>query len=464
MGNDAKPKRISAPASLSEARETLRRSALDFAAVCLVAASQFGMLLVAQIYLRSGRATISPSPEALIGSVALVSALAVARVAPLRLRLDIVSVWLLSFISVGCVGELLRPDLRLGEVSSLLSIAGYYLAGRAIGGEIAKRDFAVTIAPGLLAIYTVWYLAMVAMFISGDLGFYGYLQGSGLGRLEFRDGFTSTEIPMYVGLQLPVLLFVAMTSRGAGMRAWALVLTTCALLFVVASLSVAALISAIVVIAILFMGHRGRGGVLNLRVVCLVAVSIVLVALMGQELVESVRYKALEFALGERGRALLYAQVIDVIREQPFGIGKGRFIETSYFDVLGRGEAPHHNLLGIGAELGLPALFVFIAFVLVSLVYLWRGAFGSDPHQSRACRLLVSLALAAFVFQQLRGLLQDTWTIRETYLWLGVGVGALFTDRELRHRSAGATSVGRAGAAEVRRRDDSVGAVSDGST
>jgi O-antigen ligase len=97
-------------------------------------------------------------------------------------------------------------------------------------------------------------------------------------------------------------------------------------------------------------------------------------------------------------------------------------VETNYTGLLESGEYPHQNFLGIGAELGLPALILYLGFVVVALACLFRGASARGSDRPTAQRLIVSACLGIFLYQQLRGLLQDTWMIRETYFWLGVGV------------------------------------------
>jgi hypothetical protein len=402
----------------------LRRVALGMAMLCVVAGSQWGMLLLAALYLRAGRVESTTSPELFAGVAAIALAALVVRLRSAGGARDNVLRWLFCFLAYASVTELLRPDLRLGNVTTFISIGAYYLIGTAVGHEIARRSTRLPLLPALLAIYTVWYLTMAMFLARGDLGFYGVLPDSDLMRLEFRQGFTATELPIYIGFQLPVLLNVIVTERGFGLRIWAMLLVACAVSLVVATASSAAMAAIALVLLVFLVAKVG----LSLRSIVqslgILVAGIALALAVSGGLVASVEGKLLNFSVGEGVRALIYTELVTDIVEHPLGIGKGRFVETNNFSWLGEGVFPHQNLLGIGAELGIPALLLFVGFVITTILVLGR-TLSAQNATAVTLRMLAATVLAMFLYQQFRGLFQDTWVIRETYFWLGLGVGTL---------------------------------------
>lgn len=411
----------------------IRRSAvLGGVLLLMVAGSQWGMLWLAAVYSRHGRVADMVSPEAVVGGCALLVALAtvlVFRPRPIQRAVGPVGFLLAGFLLVACVGELLRPDIRPRNLLTFVAFGAYYVVGTAIGRVAAFRGGRLPVVAGLLAIYTAWYLGMLAFIVNGDLGFHGVLPNTQLSRLEFREGFTATELPIPVGFQFPVLLYAWFAARSAGTRLWAGALMLCAVSLVVATVSAAALM-ALALVALVFLiarpPHWLSRGVIATALAMFAATTAVALALARPGgLVESVTTKLANLIGGEGARAQIYGQlVLDMVNE-PFGIGKGRFVEAHSLGWLGQGVYPHHNLLGIGAELGLPALALFVAFSLSAIFVLGSHAFGERARCNRHLGLLATMVLAAFVYQQFRGLFQDTWDTRETYLWLGIGIGAL---------------------------------------
>jgi O-antigen ligase len=193
-----------------------------------------------------------------------------------------------------------------------------------------------------------------------------------------------------------------------------------------ATLSAAALAASALVVAIFAIANRGLSVRSLLRAVTILGVLIVLVMSASQGLVDSVKSKLQDFAFGEGERALVYAELMLNIIESPlFGIGKGRFVETNNFSWSGVGLYPHQNFLGIGAELGVPALLLYVGFVGAAVMRLCRGGLTAQGDLSPGVRLIAATALAVFAYQQFRGLFQDTWMIKEQYLWLGIGLACL---------------------------------------
>jgi O-antigen ligase len=347
-------------------------------------------------------------------------------------RADVTWWWLACFLSVASLGELLRPDLRLGNVSTFVSIGAFYLIGSAVGRDLADQRSQLHSLPALLIIYTAWYLWIAVFYARGDLGFYVELPGTNLARLEFREGYAATEIPIYIGLQVPILIY-ALLFGSAALRVWAVVLLVGALTMVIASLSAGALAAMVLIVGVFLVSFRGLNWWSSLRALGAVAVLSAALSFSGN-LVSSVTGKIQDFVVGEGVRALTYAQLVTDIAESPLGIGKGRFVETNNFSWLGQGVYPHNNLLGIGAELGVPALVLFVGFLLSAAIRLVRHGVNGRGRLPEPLRMVAVAALAMLVYQQFRGLLQDTWVIRETYFWVGLGLGTL--SQRLDHSTA----------------------------
>jgi len=400
---------------------------LRFILLLIVGGSQIGMLVVAAVYVQMGERLESMlTPEAVLGSLAILLTILIMRVHPLERQRDRILLWLLIFLAYCSITELLRPDLRIGNVTTFISIGAFYLIGRTIGREVIRDGNGVIPWTGaLLAIYAFWYLAMLVFFIRGDLGFYGALPYSDLARLQFTEGFRATEIAIHVGFQIPVLLYVLLQVHSAVQRMVAVVLLFCAFIFVLATASAAALAAIAIVLMTFLFGRIG----MSMRTLAIAAAgSLLLGALVlnyfKDGIVGATEAKFEDYEAGEGARALIYGELVLIIVNEPMGIGKGRFVETSALVWSGKNVYPHQNFLGIGAELGVPAMILWGVFVATAFIALARRAWSPSSDLPRTLRMIATVALAMFLFQQFRGMFQDTWTVRETYLWLGLALGA----------------------------------------
>jgi O-antigen ligase len=406
----------------------LVRAALASAAVLIVAGSHLGMLWLASVYVELGRIASMLSPEAVIGALAILVAILAVMGQPAEGgspgRMWTVR-WFAVFTLVAAAGELLRPDRQLSNVPTFLALLGYLLVGIAVGRRLAAPAGRLPFAPALIVIYAIWYLGLLIFYAQGHLGFFGELPDSDLARLEFSSGFRATELPIYVGFHFPVLLHVLFSPYPFLLRLMAGLLTVCALVLVILSASVAAIVALFLIGLVFVFAHRG----LSLRrVMAVVAVTTVLAVgatASSSGIAASAQGKLLNFAEGEGVRALIYAELVANIIEQPSGIGKGRFVETNSFSWLGEGVYPHQNVLGIGAELGVVAMALFVLFMLAGIAALTRKAWSRRTALPPAARQLIAIGLAVFLYQQFRGLFQDTWVVKETYFWLGMAMGVM---------------------------------------
>ena len=403
-----------------------RRWALAAATVLIVAGSQLGMLWLANAYLHIERDEDVLSLEALFGVAAILLVLLSARAGlhpglPQVLTSDRIGRWLLTFLALCIVGELLRPDRTLGHVSTFISIGAYYMIGVAVGRWFASERASMPVVPMLLAIYTFWYIGLAAFYMSGDLGFYGELPDSDVLRLEFRSGFTATELPIYVGFQLPVLLYVLLTPHGPLTRIQAMALLACATGLIYLSASAAALAALLIVLVVVVVAWRGASLANIVRMAAALALVTASGAALVSDIVESTGEKIESFVASEGVRALIYNELVNIIQTEPMGIGKSRFVQTNNFSWLGEGVFPHNNVLGIGAEMGVIAMAAFLVLCALAFVRLGRTALARRQAVPQRVRVLVAVALSVFVYQQFRGLFQDTWVVKETYFWLGIG-------------------------------------------
>jgi O-antigen ligase len=161
-------------------------------------------------------------------------------------------------------------------------------------------------------------------------------------------------------------------------------------------------------------------------------VGAILFNVFDEGIIAATRVKLQDYMAGEGTRALIYTELVNDIVNEPLGIGKGRFVETNNLNWQGESVYPHQNLLGIGAELGVPAMLLFAGFVVTAIVVLARFAWARSQTIPCPLKMIAAVGLAMFLYQQFRGLFQDTWIFRETYFWLGLAVSVT----GLRHASS----------------------------
>src|SRR5688572_4028012 len=111
--------RSAAPLSLYA---DIRNLLLALALLCIVGGSQYGMLMLAEAYLTQDRSIRQVSPEAIAGFFAIGLALMAAKFfARARFERDSAWLWLIAFLVVASLGELLRAEVRLSNVATFIS-------------------------------------------------------------------------------------------------------------------------------------------------------------------------------------------------------------------------------------------------------------------------------------------------------------------------------------------------------
>jgi len=82
-------------------------------------------------------------------------------------------------------------------------------------------------------------------------------------------------------------------------------------------------------------------------------------------------------------------------------------------------------LLGIASQTGVPSALFYSLFIISFLIVGFRSILLGLEQKNKVLLVIAFLAFSIFVFQQFRGLLQDTWNIKEQYFWIGVLAGVL---------------------------------------
>ncbi|MFB3855551.1 MAG: O-antigen ligase family protein [Vicinamibacterales bacterium] len=398
-----------------------------------LAASQFNYLIVS--LWRDEREPVAFSPEFWGGSAFLVGAFYITGgrrtrgsvPAAVDLRLP---VYLLAACCIWVVvGNLVHGVGPRGVITAaslvLYLVAASRLFERYLGGMYRSL-------PGIiLAIVGVW---MIALWGSELVGRAADRYTGLLWKLEIRGGLRSTELAIFTGQQFAWLLYVWLASRRAVERGLAAVfiVMNIGLLFRLFALSAIVGYAAVVAVFLLLNGRRYR--VLIAAAVC--AAGMIVVSrnpTLVTDLSEAFSGKMADVSIGREGRSEIYAYLWELALRHPFtGIGSGRFVEVNQLGWQGTSVTPHNNLLQLAAENGLPAALLYFGFVLSVVVAGIRGARECRTVPWKIPMLLSTTGFACFAYQQLRGLVQETWLIKETYLWAGAVLGTVAFARHLR--------------------------------
>lgn len=401
----------------------------------IAAGAQWGMIAVAFVFSSAGRTMMAASPELLVGLVGILIAATVAfnaQVAVISSRsVLIVLAPLFCFVAFSILSGLAQEEQNWRFMITLCSFLLYFLAGGTCAfvlGEANLRSMVLIV----LIVAFAWYIGLLLLWASGYLSYDRILAGSVLRRLEVPGGFTATEIPMSIGQQLPFFLVGALSRTDRMVRLLSRILIICAAIVLVMSASIGALVAAILVLFIFALTAERSIRIKSLLVLFSIAVllsSIGAVFLSG--LLQALSQKMEILAVGG-GRIETVMLLIDVIRDHPWiGIGKGEFQLLNDFGYFGGGLYPHNNLLGIAAELGLLAASSYVAFLVIIGVMLIRGASRLKKLGFATQANILVAVLGVIIYQQARGLLHDTWTLKEMYFWAGFGAGVIGLTRYL---------------------------------
>jgi len=348
---------------------------------------------------------------------------------------------------VGVLGWLPLVRSRVGRPCLLLyaGFVGWVLLAAAFAAPANTRDLVtpvshVAILCGSAYLFArYWpairrYLAPLILVIAGTFCVWLVMlwradmispETSEPGILTFsRHGFSdlrSTEITMFLGPQLCYLLYL-LRSR-SGKRILVLGLVAANVFFTFFCGARAAIVAGALVLCLYALsGPFTR----KLRMAALMALILLLAGGLVWPYVCAITEKSQSIIHLEEGsnvRLRLYPLLWAWAKDNPaFGVGHGRFIYLNY--LLGVGLVPHNNVLGRACENGIPAGLLYLAFVVVALSALRppRRRDG-EPAAVADAKLFIHACLWVFIFQQFRGLFQDTWTLKEIPFVVGAGLG-----------------------------------------
>jgi hypothetical protein len=406
----------------------LDRALLGSAMLLIIAGSHLGMLWLSNLYAQVGRVDSTITPELIAGLLSIVFYFLVLFRDWQWPKFSKPLFFLACFAVTAIFSELFLRGNPENSFANSSNIFISILINATIGSELGRRFTAKgQLFPFLkifLALYVIWYAVMVYFYNLGILGFYGILPNTSFARLEFLGGFSATEIPVYVGFHLPFLIYAFFEMKSISSKIFVSLLIVCSLLLAASSISTA-VFAAILMVAFIF--YSTLYGI-NLKKVFLPTVLIVtalaVISITSSEVAESAIGKVENIEHGEGVRGKAYSYLLDLITTEPFGIGRGQFQYKNNFSWLNEGIYPHHNFLGIGAELGWIPLAFYGLFVITSIIMLARASFNQKTNNAPLkVRLLIAASLSVLIYQQFRGLFQDTWMFKEMYVWVGLGLG-----------------------------------------
>lgn len=419
-------------------RQVRRSSASDcenrialFVALLL---SNISYLILSFSWVETGRGTVSLTPEAsgFILLTVLIIAKFVSRLGSLFRKLPFL--FLLLYSGWFLAGEIMREAISMRLVPALVAPPLVFAAGYLIVRTL-MRTSATYLALLLMGVIAVWD-GLLGWLILSDAMSYDVLAGVDRERMGIAGSLTSTELGIYLGLHFSYLLYILLgpVAKAAKLVAALLLATNLALLYMTFPLSaVAGYVLSFGLF--LFTVLRWRVSLkTGFYVLCFASL---LGSLFTTTFGDAVVTKFENIAEGG-GRAVIYEDLIVVAKGNPiWGIGKGRYVDSNNLGPDGGGFYPHSNLLGAAAEGGIPAAVFYALFIISVIVTLLTGAFRL-PYGSARC--LITLALSVFVYQQFRGLVQDTVGLKELYLWAGVGTGlaAIAAPRRVRVKASNA--------------------------
>jgi len=267
---------------------------------------------------------------------------------------------------------------------------------------------------------------LLAFFAAGRLKF----EVAGIMKPQILGGIKSSEVAIFAGLQFWYCLFaldVARLNRGRVLLPLlGLAVAAFLLVWLLSVGSVGAVVALLALRVFILSGRQAKGRWLVLLVLAAV-LGLAFVMLSGEFLEGLLASKTRDFS--EEGvRLPTMLLLLQYIQSAPVtGIGLGQFAAQSYLPRAPEGLYPHNNLLGIAAELGIPAALLYLLFIAMTG---WAGfhcvrrAAGAHPASVGGWPLAL-LALLAFLYLQIKGLVQDTWQLKETYYWSGAIAGVL---------------------------------------
>ena len=235
-------------------------------------------------------------------------------------------------------------------------------------------------------------------------------------------GLLSTQLALYIGIQLCYCLFLLRAKRGFRLLNLGLIALS-AVNVVAISGSRAAIVGVGLVFAMyIFSGSFTR----QIRLAFVAGIILFMTAGMLAPHIASLLEKTetlIQQEERENVRVVLYQDVWENAVEHPLlGMGLGGYLRMR--TATGDPKVPHQNLLGLACEAGFPAAGFYLLFIITTFLALWvRNPRPQDPKIVADARYFITACLWVFAYLQLRGLATDTWTLKEMYFCVGAGLG-----------------------------------------
>jgi hypothetical protein len=294
---------------------------------------------------------------------------------------------------------------------------------------------------GLIGISLLWNVFIIWSIISGRITIF---VSEGIQRIYWPGQFHSTEIPIYLGFQFCYLVYTYLYIRNIWIRIITIAILFCNIYIMLLCGARSALLGYLLVVCIFVFFYIRQNPGKHLRTFLSIFTIFIAFTMFNFDRIEEVSTSFISRVTHQNdyGRRLrfdrIYPVTWNIATKNPwFGIGSDKWgiigvlagLKTEYG--LSKQTPPHQNFLGFAALRGFPAAIVFFGYAmyftyvcLKTLLIATRHGTEARAVDNRIVGLLI-LSFTCFVYQQFRGLIQDTWMLKETYIWCGIGLACV---------------------------------------
>ncbi len=257
---------------------------------------------------------------------------------------------------------------------------------------------------------------------------YHYLMGNtetviglaGESRLNINK-ISSTEYTIYIGSLYFLLLFSFKTTIKKAKKILLLILSLVVFFIVILSGATSPSLMIILLTSLYFIFDKKN----MIKIYSAIMVFLILLfTLMSTSLYERAIDKISGIYNEDQNniRSLIYTDIIDNIKEYPMtGIGLNTYRFSGAWYEGTDGVVTHNNILGISVAVGIPAALFYILFIFWSGIIIFKKA--NSEKEEKSLRIFYLSILCIIIYQQSRGLVQDTWTLKEIPFWIGLFFG-----------------------------------------
>jgi len=384
--------------------------------------SHFSYLILGFIF--PERSQYHFSPELFLGSIFIIGGLLITHQKFWNFRRQSIPYYFLLLMIIWIIlGMLIKDQFTIRITITFLSFMLYFIIARRLVADYFPL-FNKTIQAVTLSICFIWPVFMIILYTSGKLYFHRHL---GYTRLNIAGGIGSTDLAIFLGIQFIYLLSLLIRKNYnlfKKITLLALIITNLFILYLIFSL--AAIFSYFIIFSLyLFINSSKLSSwfVKNFKTILFLIVFLIVFPKIFIFLKDSLKYKYNLLASGEE-RTIIYSQLWDLAKANPlFGIKQIRIQKILYQE-----HVPHNNILGIAAQYGIPSSFFYLLFIISTIIMglhyflLLRSRKTKDSNFNNM-EYILFLSLSCFIYFQIRGLPEDTWTFKELYFWTGVLVG-----------------------------------------